>query len=145
MCYVIYLIYRLIDNISLDYIKCDYYPVNAVKYLKQNYDIEDIRIYNHYDFGAYLELERVPAFIDARAEQFAKEFNDNINVLDDWYKVEKHSIEYADVFKKYEITHLLIHEREGISLYIGKDENWKLVYKDDSFYIYENVNYVKEQ
>ena len=115
------------------------FPENAVTFLLNNYDINEIKIFNHFNNGGYLELFKIPVFVDSRAEMYAEEFNDT-TVLSDWYQAVGGIIHYDEVFEKYGITHVLLYNTELIKTYIDKDQDWKQVYQDDMFSIYENAN-----
>ena len=99
-----------------------------------------MKIYNHFDFGSYLELRKIPVFIDSRSEMYTKEFNENTSILSDSYNISLGIENYKDIFDKYEITHALLYNRELISIYIKDDPNWKLIYQDDIFGLYERIN-----
>lgn len=127
---------NIILNYSKDYITTEDYPVNACEYIKENIDISKMKIFNHFNFGGYLELVGIPVFLDARAEMYAEEFNDT-TILTDWYLLTKGEDTYSRIFEKYGITHALIYNTETINVYLKEDENWKIIYQDDVFTLYE--------
>lgn len=131
---------RFISNISNGYIDTQMFPENAVTYILNNYDVNEIKLFNHFNNGGYLELYKIPVFLDSRAEMYAEEFNDT-TVLSDWYQAVGGIIHYDEVFEKYDITHVLLYNSELIKTYIDKDEEWKLVYQDDIFSLYESVDF----
>ena len=49
---------------------------------------------------------------------------------------------YEDTFKKYNITHVIVYENSKVNMIIKKtnDENYKKLYEDDNFVIYERLN-----
>ena len=51
------------------------YPVGAAEYIKNNLDLNNIRLYNEYNYGSYLLFQGIPVFIDSRADLYAPEFN----------------------------------------------------------------------
>ncbi len=115
------------------------YPVDAVKYIKENMDYKNLKIFNHLDFGSYIELSGIPAFIDSRTEIYTKEFNDT-DILEEWWKTMSGSIHYDDTFKKYDIDYAILYNEEIINTYIQKDKNYEQVYKDDYFSVYVKRN-----
>lgn len=129
---------NLIQNSSGDYINAKDYPIAATQYIINNLDISQMRIYNHFNFGGYLELMGIPVFLDARAEMFLEEFN-NTSVLYDWNTVLNMKEHYSKVFDKYEITHALLYTKEAINNYIIDDPEWNIIYQDDTFVLYERV------
>ena len=126
-------------NYSKSFIDTTQYPVEACTYIEENIDVENMRIFNHFNFGSYLEFRDIPAFIDSRSGIFCKEFNDT-SILEDWSNASFGKIDYKNIFKKYNITHALLYKDEIISQYIDDDPNYKKIYEDDYFVIYEKKN-----
>ena len=129
---------RFLEKISKEYIDHSTYPVNLVKFILEEIDISDMRIFNHYNFGSYLEFKGIKAFIDSRAEMFEEEFN-NVTILTDWYMASSGSKNYRDILEKYEITHILLYNDEIINTYIVYDSEWNKIYEDDAFSLYEKI------
>ncbi len=125
-----------------DYIDESTYPVEAVQWLKENLNIEEIRLYNEYNYGSYILYQDIPVFIDSRADLYTPEFNkeDDKDIFTDYIQTSSAGRYYEDTFDKYEITHLLIPSNTKINLFIRKDANYEQLYKDDHFVIYERLN-----
>lgn len=115
------------------------YPVQAVEWLKQNVNISEIRLYNEYNYGSYILYQGVPVFIDSRADLYTPEFNGDKDkdIFTDALQIANVSKYYEDGFEKYDFTHLLIPKNTKINMFIKRDENYKELYKDDYFIIYE--------
>ena len=115
------------------------YPVQAVEWLKQNVNISEIRLYNEYNYGSYILYQGVPVFIDSRADLYTPEFNGDKDkdIFTDALQIANVSKYYEDGFEKYDFTHLLIPKNTKINMFIKRDENYKELYKDDHFIIYE--------
>ena len=45
-------------------------------------------------------------------------------------------ISYKQLFDEYEITHALLYNSELINVYIKYDTDWRLLYQDDSFFLF---------
>lgn len=129
----------IISNYSRDYINTQDFPTNAAQYILSNIDVSQMRIYNHFNFGGYLELLGIPAFVDARAEMYEEEFNDT-EVLVDWYLLDEGEESYKNIFDKYKITHALLYNFNNINKYIVYDEEWNVLYQDEVFTLYEKVS-----
>lgn len=123
------------------YIDANEYPVEASKYIKENLNLEEIRLYNEYNYGSYLLYEGIPVFIDSRADLYTPEFNgdEDKDVFTDFIKTSALNIHYETIFNKYNITHLIIPNNAKINLFISKDDNYKQLYKDSQFIIYERL------
>lgn len=118
------------------------YPVQAVEWLKENINTSEMRLYNEYNYGSYILFQDVKVFIDSRADLYTPEFNGDSekDVFSDAVQVASISRYYEDVFDKYEITHLLIPNNTKMNMFISRDENYKELYKDNNFVIYERLN-----
>lgn len=125
-----------------EYIDSNAYPVEASKYIKENLNLEEIRLYNEYNYGSYLLYEGIPVFIDSRADLYTPEFNGDKDkdVFTDFIKTSALNIHYETTFNKYNITHLIIPNNAKVNLFISKDDNYKELYKDEQFVIYERLN-----
>lgn len=118
------------------------YPVQAVEWLKENINTSEMRLYNEYNYGSYILFQDVKVFIDSRADLYTPEFNGDSekDIFSDAVQVASISKYYEDVFDKYEITHLLIPNNTKMNMFISRDENYKELYKDNNFVIYERLN-----
>ena len=126
---------NLVTRIKEKYVNEKTYPVEAVKYIKENLDYKNMKIYNGYNYGSYLELEGIQAFLDSRAEIFTEKFN-NVTILKDWYETSKGTVNYNDTFEKYGIDYAIIEDSEIINTYISVDEKYEKVFDDENFSIY---------
>lgn len=118
------------------FINSELYPTNATKYIKENLDLQTIRLYNDYNFGSYLILEDIPVFIDSRADLYTKQFSGlNYDIFDDYYYMANH---YQQKFAEYQITHaLLSKENNEMHNRLQKDNNYHSIYEDEYFILYE--------
>lgn len=126
---------NIIKRIKEPYINKKAYPVEAVNYIKNNLNYKNMRIYNHFNFGSYLEFCNIKAFVDSRSEIYCKEFN-NVEILQDWLDVRDFRVHYDEVFKKYNIDYVIVYNEEGINTYLNKDNNCNNIYEDEDFSIY---------
>lgn len=130
---------QLLNNLKKDYIDSMIYPVGATEYILNNIPLEKMKIYNHFNFGSYLEFKGIKSFIDSRSGVFTEEFNPGTTILEDWLSLENGNIHYRKIFEKYDITHILMYSEEIANIYIKEDPEWNLIYQDDQFYIYEKI------
>ena len=116
------------------------YPIQAVNYIKENLDINNIRIYNSFNYGSYIEFNGIKAFIDSRSEIYCEEFS-NVTILKDWYKAENQNNDYIkDIMVKYNITHFLLYIDSPERKVLDSLDNVELLYKDEFFCIYQCNN-----
>ncbi len=115
------------------------YPIEAADWILENLDVENIRLFNEYNYGSYLLFRGIPVFIDSRADLYAPEFNGGKNIFMDFINTSNISTYYGSTFEKYDITHVIVYENSKINMLIKKadEDRYKKLYEDDSFVIYE--------
>ena len=119
------------------------YPVQACDYILKNIDLGTAKFYNEYNYGSYMIYRGIPVFIDSRADLYAPEFSGKEeDIFMDFINVSSIGDFYEDIFEKYGITHAIMYKDAKISMIIDKtnDENYKKIYEDDYFVIYERLN-----
>lgn len=114
------------------------YPVDAVNYIKENIDTKNMRIYNGFSIGSYLEFNDIKVFVDSRSEVYCKEFN-NTSILQDYYDLYYFKNYYKGILNKYNFTHLLIENDTPLYQYIYYDKDYKIIYSDVYFTIFEHI------
>lgn len=126
-------------QLSQPFVDDEVYPVEAVKYIKENINVDEMRIFNEYNFGSYLLHHDIPVFIDSRADLYTSEFSGlNHDILDSYHYSPSN---YKGVFEFYDITHILIYNDKDNAIYkvMKDDENYKVLYEDDYFTLYERL------
>ena len=128
------------NQLNKDFIDKDLYPVEAVKYIKENFDVNEIRIFNEYNFGSYLILNDIPVFIDSRADLYTKQFSGfDYDIFDDFYYL---LYNYEKTFEFYDITHILMYKKEDSQFYnmINTNRGYKVLYEDEHFAFFERLD-----
>lgn len=118
-----------------DYGITDEYPDKTVAYLKENYDYKNLKIYNDFNFGSYLEFNDVPVFIDSRAEVYIKAFNGGRDIVAD-YLDSVDLDKYKKVFKKYKFDLAIAPIDNIVYSILASDSNYKIVYTEEDSKIY---------
>ena len=120
------------------------YPVEACDYILENIDLSTAKFYNEYNYGSYMLFRGIPVFIDSRADLYAPEFSGNKDedIFSDFINTSSISKFYEDTFEKYNITHVILGKKSKTNMIITKthDENYKELYSDDNFIVYERLN-----
>ncbi len=119
-----------------EYVNSKDYPVDMVKYIKENIDYKNMRVYNEYNAGSYLMLNDIKVFIDSRSDLYMKEFNKDCHIFDD-YKDMPYNYKY--VLDKYDFTHILISNRDKLNVILEYLPNYKIIKQDDNFVLYEKT------
>jgi len=131
-----------IKNINSDYIDKEKYPVEAVEYIKENLDYENIRIFNTYDIGSYLILNDIKVFIDSRSDLYTYSYNKTRDIYDDYINIVDFRAYYENLFTMYNIDYILMPSNNKLLVYLsyGNDKSlYAQEYKDESFTLLKRV------
>ena len=134
------------DKVDDKYIDETSYPVSACDYILENIDLGKAKFYNEYNYGSYMLFRGIPVFIDSRADLYAPEFSGKSeDIFSDFIDTSNIGTFYEDTFEKYGITHVITYEDSKTNMIItkSKDSNYKELYSDDYFVIYERLNVEK--
>lgn len=140
--------YLYIGKIKAPIVNENAYPVAACDYIIENLDIENIKIYNEYNYGSYLLYRGIPVFIDSRADLYTPEFNGSKgedgkyhgrDIFTDYLNISNISTYYDDKFKEYGITHVIIKINSKLNILLKRDDNYKQLYSDKNFVLYERT------
>ena len=121
------------------------YPVEAADWILENLDIENMKLYNEYNYGSYLLFRGIPVFIDSRADLYAPEFNgtkqedgsyEGRDIFSDYINISSIGTYYEDKFEKYGITHVIVVNNAKLNMFLSRNSNYHRLYKDDHFVIY---------
>ena len=142
---VSFTIYR--EKINNPIVSTSSYPVEACNYILENIDIENMKIFNEYNYGSYMLYRGIPVFIDSRADLYTPEFNgvknkegkyEGNDIFSDYINTTNLSTYYENTFNKYGITHILIKKNTKLNIFLSRDgEHYKKIYSDDNFVLYE--------
>lgn len=124
------------------FVNSNKYPVEASTWILENLDIDNMRIYNEYNYGSYLLYRGIPVFIDSRADLYAPEFNkkegeDGRDIFSDYINISSIGTYYEIKFEKYDITHVIVVNNAKLNMFLSRNREYKELYRDDNFTIYE--------
>lgn len=130
-------------KIDAVYIAENTYPVQMSDFILQYFEendinLDDVRLYNEYNYGSYLLYRGIPVFIDSRCDLYAPEYNGQ-DIFMDFIESSNISIWFEDVFEKYDITHIILYKDSKMNMIIkdGNLDGYKLLKEDDNFVFYE--------
>ena len=138
-----------IPNQNQPYVDIGSYPVEASKWIKENLDYKNIRMFNEYNYGSYLLFEDIPVFIDSRCDLYTPEFNgkkdesgkyEGQDIFTDFMNISSIATYYDTKFDQYDITHVMTKTNTKLNMLLSRDDGYTQIYKDDDFIIYEREN-----
>ena len=141
-----FLMYR--DKIDDEFVSTSSYPVEASNYILENLDLQNMKLFNEYNYGSYLLYRGIPVFIDSRADLYAPEFNGTLgedgkyegrDIFSDYINVSTISTYYEDKFEQYGITHVITGKNTKLNMFLSRDEHYIELYSDDNFVIYKRM------
>lgn len=129
------------DKKDNSYVNESAYPVAAADWILKNLDIENIKLFNEYNYGSYLLYRGIPVFIDSRADLYAPEFNNRNDIFMDFINTSNLGKFYGDTFEEYDITHIIVYKNAKLRMIIDETqpEKYNKIYSDKSFVIYEII------
>lgn len=137
-------LYFIKTKIKAKYVDEKSYPVEMSDFILQYFDynninIKDVRLYNEYNYGSYLLYRGIPVFIDSRCDLYAPEYNGGRDIFMDFIKSSNLDIWFEDIFKKYDITHVILYKNSKMNMIIQntKLDGYNLIKEDDNFVFYE--------
>jgi len=139
--FVAYMIFALDKTKDVEIVSNESYPIEAVEYIKENLDIENMKLFNEYNFGSYILFKDIPVFIDSRADVYDPAFNGwEDDIFRDFINLSNGSNDYEEKFEHYGITHLLIYRNSTLDKVLRLDTNYIKLYTDEKFIIYARLN-----
>lgn len=140
-------------KIGDEFVNSKVYPVEMSDFIlnyceENNLKLEDMRLFNEYNYGSYLLFRGIPVFIDSRADLYAPEFNsktgnveDGRDIFGDFINSSSLNVFYGKIFEKYDITHVILNKNSKINLIISNtnDGTYKILNEDNNFVFYEIV------
>ncbi|EKC57887.1 conserved hypothetical protein, membrane, partial [human gut metagenome] len=63
---VLFSVIEVKPKLNDKYVSTSTYPVEAAAWMKENLDLDNIKLFNEYNYGSYLLYQDIPVFIDSR-------------------------------------------------------------------------------
>lgn len=113
--------------------KKDITPVEEVAFLKDNSAYSD-HLFNEYMFGAYLILNDIPVFIDARCDSYIK-----FGILNKFNDIKGLKEDPQTLFNELGVNNLLIKDG-ALKKYVDIHPQWTMVYGGPTAFIYTRTD-----
>ena len=139
--FAIFMVMCLNKTKNVEIVSKKTYPIEATEYIKNNLNVENIRLFNEYNFGSYLLFKDIPVFIDSRADVYDPAFNGwKDDIFRDFINLTKGVNNYETKFEHYGITHLLIYSNSTLDRILRLNDNYNSIYNDGRFVLYERLS-----
>lgn len=138
----VYYSYKFAKNKNDDvYVDEKTYPVQAAEWILKNLDVNNIKLFNEYNYGSYLLYKGIPVFVDSRADLYTLEFNKEKDIFMDFINTSTIGRYYGKTFNDYNIKYVLLYKNSKIAMLINEadQEKFNKIYSDDYFVIYEVI------
>lgn len=133
-----------------DYVETSAYPVEASDWILENLDLKNVRLYNEYNYGAYLLHRGIPVFIDSRCDLYTPEFNGEYNkhtkkyengkdIFSDALNIAGVSADYRVKFEHYDITHVMLYSDSKLAMVLENDFDYQRIYYEGNFKIFKKL------
>ena len=149
-CFIILSTNIIKPHIKDVYIDEESYPVKPSEWILANLDIENVRLYNEYNYGSYLLFRGIPVFIDSRCDLYSPEFNGTYNkedkdydgrdIFSDALNIAGVAVDYETKFEEYGVTHVILYENAKLAMILEDDANYELIYSENNFVIFERLS-----
>ena len=127
-----------------EYIDAGSYPVEMCEWIKTNLDVENLKLYNEYNYGSYLLLNDIPVFIDSRCYLNTPEFNvgfkdlEGRDIFSDAINIANSSnIDYEEKFEEYGVNHVMAYDDSMLASRLKKDSNYEIINEDNTFILFK--------
>ncbi len=104
-------------------------------------NVTDLKLYNGFNTGGYLEFKGYTTYIDARADSFVKEANHEYDYLTEYLKVSDGKKNYKKMFEKYGFNYAIIDKSSEKPLYVNlkNDDDYQLIHKSKHYAVFKKI------
>ncbi|GHT13027.1 hypothetical protein FACS189426_17320 [Bacteroidia bacterium] len=129
-----------IPKLHQDFFSEIIFPEGTCDFIVENMDVNNMKLFNGYDYGSYLLFREIPVFIDSRADLYTKKFNGKKDIFPDYSDIMRIKTHYETKFAEYGITHVILHKTTSLNVILEQDERYKELYSDEFFVLYERIS-----
>lgn len=135
---------KLKDLSKQEYIDKSTYPIEASNWILENLDLENLKLYNEYNYGSYLLFRGIPVFIDSRCDLYTPEFNSDKkhdlagrDIFSDALDIAGIAVDYDRKFEEYGVNYIIAYSNSKLVMIMKDNKSYKSVYEDNYFSIFE--------
>lgn len=101
---------------------------DAISVLKEE---KPKRLFNYYDYGAYLIYCDIPVFIDGRADLYSS------YIYEDYQNISRLNYSFPELISQYQFDYFIVPKKSGIASYLKNNYQYKLIYQDSECVIFK--------
>ena len=108
--------------------------------IKEN-PVDELRLFNGFNSGGYLEFKGYKTYIDQRADSFVEEANNDFDYLTEYFDVKTGNVYFKQVFDKYDFNYAIVDLNTEAPLYsqISNNDGYTLVFESEDYALYRVV------
>ena len=114
-------------------------PIKAVEYL-DTLDKDELKIFNGFNNGAYLEWHGYEVYMDARPELYNSRLNKKADIYDEYQDILSANIDFGEFIDKYDFTHMLVSE-QALRTYLECSDKYEEVVEGEGYTLFEKSEY----
>lgn len=114
-------------------------PIQALEYLENTENKEDLILYTEFDNGAFMEWHGYKVYMDARPELFQKNINGKEDIYEEYCNVKRGTIDYSEFLDKYQFTHMIVTDNTLLDMYISLHKDYEAVVDGNGYNLYERI------
>lgn len=89
------------------------------------------RLFNYYDYGAYLIYQDIPVFVDGRADLYSK------YTYEDYQDISRLHYQFPELISKYQFDYFIVPKESGLASYLKSTPDYSLIYQDKKCSIFK--------
>lgn len=130
---------------GFSYYDASFVSEEAILFLKENYDVQNLRLFNDYSYGAYMLFRDVPVFMDSRVNEYTKEFDQSLerDVLADYISIILLQDNWHEVIDYYDFDGYYISKGSTLYVILSQSPDVEPVWENDSMVIFMTVDKTK--
>ena len=120
----------------------DFVSEEAIDFLKENYNVQDLKLFNEYHLGAYMLFRDIPVFIDSRVNEYTRPFNPDLerDVYDDYISIIDLKKNWREVEAYYDFDGYFISKSEALTEVLSVDSDYEKVWENNKLVIFMKVS-----
>lgn len=133
------IIYIIVIGCILSEFKNISFNIKTPEYINilNQYNKDDIYLYNNFNEGGLLEWYGYKVYIDARPELFQKVINGKEDIADEYYDISTNSLNknaIEDFINKYQFNFLLTDSYNTLYTYLACNNDYEIIFTDNEAY-----------